>query len=338
MEVERRPRKVGPPLGHERQRDPVERGDLLGRVLVDRVPVGHLQRGGVLQVDLVLSRPPLAFAELAGDRGGLQAVTNLADEPLLLGPLEDVVVLDVLAVRLEVVIVLAAGPFVRVAEQVELQLRGDHREHSPFLGAFDLAAQDLPGRLRDRVPGLVADVAEHERGLFEPRQAAQGPEVGPQPHVVVAGRPAGQAVPRQGLHLDVARQEVAAGMRAVPGDLFDEEPSGDALPHQPALHVHHRGDDRVDFAARHLLVERLERQPAWGWLRHAPRLPSCARLMQMAFCLLPARGRPLQGAGVDPANGYDRGDQQRAPLERVDGDGGDRPHAHGRGAAARAER
>src|SRR5438132_11851524 len=53
---------------------------------------------------------------------------------------------------------------------------------------------------------------------------------------------------------------------------------------------------------------------------------------------LPARGRPLQGAGVDPANGYDRGDQQRAPLERVDGDGGDRPHAHGRGAAARAER
>ena len=45
-------------LRHERERAARARGDLLRRELVDHVPVGHLERLGIAQVDLVLARAP----------------------------------------------------------------------------------------------------------------------------------------------------------------------------------------------------------------------------------------------------------------------------------------
>ena len=50
------------PLGHEGHGLALEVGDLLDAVLVDRVPVGHLERLGVVQVELGLARAPLALA------------------------------------------------------------------------------------------------------------------------------------------------------------------------------------------------------------------------------------------------------------------------------------
>ena len=60
VQVTRRTHLVHRPLGHERDRPVVQRGDLLYAVLVDGVAVGHLQRLGVDQVDLVLT--PTRFA------------------------------------------------------------------------------------------------------------------------------------------------------------------------------------------------------------------------------------------------------------------------------------
>ena len=48
----------------------------LARVLVDRVPVGHLQRVGVLEVDLVLTEPRLALRELDRDPCLVDAVAD----------------------------------------------------------------------------------------------------------------------------------------------------------------------------------------------------------------------------------------------------------------------
>ena len=64
--------------------DLVERGDLLGAVLVDDVAVCHLDGGGEAQVDLVLAGAPLALAALDGDAGPVHAVADLADQPLVL--------------------------------------------------------------------------------------------------------------------------------------------------------------------------------------------------------------------------------------------------------------
>ena len=47
--------ELGVPLGHEGERRVLLRRDLLGGELVDHVAVGHLERAGVAQVDLVLA-------------------------------------------------------------------------------------------------------------------------------------------------------------------------------------------------------------------------------------------------------------------------------------------
>ena len=60
-------------------------GDLLGRVLVDGVAVGHLERLGVEQVDLVLALAGLALGELDGHARGLHAVADVADDVLIPG-------------------------------------------------------------------------------------------------------------------------------------------------------------------------------------------------------------------------------------------------------------
>jgi hypothetical protein len=74
---------------------PVEVGDLLRAVLVDHVVVGHRERVGEAEVDLVLARPRLALRRLHLDARAVHAVPDLADEVLVVGRGEDVVVEDV---------------------------------------------------------------------------------------------------------------------------------------------------------------------------------------------------------------------------------------------------
>ena len=94
-------REVVAPLGHEGDGLALQVRDLLDGVLQDGVAVGHLQRIGVADVDLFLARPPLALGVLDRDAGPLQPAADGAHHALLLGGLQDVVVLDVGAGRLQ---------------------------------------------------------------------------------------------------------------------------------------------------------------------------------------------------------------------------------------------
>ena len=105
---------------------PCRVGDLLHAVLVERVAIRHLDGLGVAQVDLLLPAPPLALRELDRHGGRLHPVADGADEPLLLGGLEDVVVLEVLGDRRQPVVALRARLLERLLEQVELELGRDH--------------------------------------------------------------------------------------------------------------------------------------------------------------------------------------------------------------------
>ena len=71
VDVEARPGVVVVRLGHERRRLAVLVGDLLDRVLEDEVDVGHLDRGLVREVDLVLALAGLALGELDREPGAL---------------------------------------------------------------------------------------------------------------------------------------------------------------------------------------------------------------------------------------------------------------------------
>src|SRR6185503_16456944 len=117
---------------------------------------------------LLLAGAPLALAALDPDAGAQHAVADVAVDPLLLGGLEDVVVLGVIADRLEVRVALLLGDLVRVLEEDELELRGDQHAVAGGGGTLYLTLEDAARRLLDRVAGMVDEITEDERRLLEP--------------------------------------------------------------------------------------------------------------------------------------------------------------------------
>ena len=145
------------------------------------------------------------------------------------------------------------------AREVESEARGR--------GPFDLALQDAAGRHLDRRSFLVEQVAQHERGLLEPRDAADGREVGLGGHVAVTLGPVRERVPRQHVHLAVDGKQVVARVQRLGAALHVVDPvgAGDPLADEAALQVGERDEDRVDLAgADRLSEQRSVQHPARG--------------------------------------------------------------------------
>src|SRR5262249_5641788 len=189
VQVEARAGLAHVPLRHERDRDALLVRDLLRAVLVDDVVVGRRDRLAVAKVDLLLPRAPLALATLDDDSRSQHAVADLAADELLLARLQDVVVLGVRADRLEAAISLPAGALVGVAEEDELELRGDQHPEAQRRRPLDLAPENAAGRLLDRPVTVVLHVAEDEGRPLEPRDAAHRREVADRVEVLVARPP-----------------------------------------------------------------------------------------------------------------------------------------------------
>ena len=229
--------------------EPLLHGDLLGDLLVDHVAVRHLQEVGEAHVDLVLAGAPLALGELHRHTRAGEMPADRADQPLHLRALQHVVVLDVPAERLEVLEVLALRRLVGLAEHEELQLGSAHGHDTHRRGAFQLALENGPRRHVNQCAGLfIVHVAEHQRRPLQPGSAAQRRQIGFAVHVTVAVGPRREAVAGHRVHLHVARQEVIAGMHAVPEHLVAEERAADALAHQPAVEVGEGGEHGIDLA------------------------------------------------------------------------------------------
>ncbi len=78
--VHRRPGMLGERLGHERRPHSVAQRDLFDDVAEGHHVVGHRQRIGVAQVDLLLARRTLVVAELHRDAHLLERVDGVAAE------------------------------------------------------------------------------------------------------------------------------------------------------------------------------------------------------------------------------------------------------------------
>ena len=257
VDVARRadPRVVG--LRHERHRAPVQVRDLLRAVLVDDVVVGHRQRVGVAEVDLLLAGPRLALRGLDADARAVHPVADLAQQRLVVGRREDVVVEDVRHRRRQVAVALRVRLLVRLAQQVELELRADHHVEPERARPLDLRAQHLARRRTHRRAVVPLDVAEDERRRLEPRDPPQRRQIRRQVEVAVPALPRRELVARHRVHLHVEREQVVAALGAVPVlDLLEEEVSVQALAEQPPLHVGERHDHRVDRLIRAQLLER----------------------------------------------------------------------------------
>src|SRR5271169_2062766 len=133
-------------LGHKRNRHPLERSDLLGPVLVDRVLVGRPEGVRVAVIDLVLAEVALALRVLAEHPRGFHAVADAPDQRLHARGAEERVV-DVVKVRgLELAVALVPGLLVGVAEDDELELGSGVCYPASLREARELALQNLTGR------------------------------------------------------------------------------------------------------------------------------------------------------------------------------------------------
>ncbi len=145
MDVARRSALVHRVLGHERDRTSELAGDLLGAVLVDDVAIGHLERVGVAQVDLVLARTGFPFRELDRDARVVHAVADRPDDVLVACRLQDVVVLHVRCVIGQAAELFRPRLLVRLFEEVELELGAALDLVAQRRGPLELAAQHLAG-------------------------------------------------------------------------------------------------------------------------------------------------------------------------------------------------
>ena len=146
-------------------------------------------------------------------------------------------------------------------EQVELELRADHRLVAQRACALDLGIEHLPRRRPDGRAITPTDVTEHERSPLQPGNTTQRLEIGPHREVAVSLLPACDRVAGNRIHLHVEREQVVTALDTVVGDVLVEEVLRmDALAHQPALHVRERDDDGVDRPGLDLAFQLVERQ------------------------------------------------------------------------------
>ena len=129
MDVAARSGAVLRELRHERHGEPRLLGHFLQALFEDDVPIGHLQRLGISDVQLVLPESPLAFRALDRHAGLLQMPPHRGRERLRPRALENVVVLQIPARRLQAAVLALRRLPIAVLKDVVFQLgRRDGRE------------------------------------------------------------------------------------------------------------------------------------------------------------------------------------------------------------------
>ena len=214
----------------------------------------------VREVDLVLAAAGLALGELHRQPGVAKSTADRPDDALLLGRLQDVVVLDVGRRRRQRAVVGAVGVVVALPEEEELDLAAALDDEPGVGGGGHLALQDAPRReLHRRCRVDVDEVDDHHRRLVQPRQVADRRRVDDAAHVAVALVVARPAETRQRRVVEVAGDEVVAVLRPVRDDGVEEELAVGALADHPPEVVGEHGEHRVDVAAVDVGTQRVQR-------------------------------------------------------------------------------
>ena len=304
-----------PRLGHEGGRQPGLGRQLLDRVLVERVPIRHLERIGVAEVYLLLAEAPFGLRELDLDADVIEVAAHGLQERLVLGRLQNVIVAAIGRGRVEALIVLVPGGLEAVLEQEKFQLGRAFDAEAERRRFLDLTLEDCARRDGDgcaRV--LIAQIAQHHRGLVMPGHAMEGREIGCVVAIVISGVPAGQREAGARVHVHVDDEDVERTMQALIAERrLQEGAAGDALAHQAAPDVGRRAHHGVDVAARDQRfdarsVERVHAVLS-DRLEIAVELPGRHRLGEMTLPEVPLH-RARQGKVLDERIAQERARQR----------------------------
>ena len=142
MKVTARSRPVRSELRHERHAQAHLFRHFLQTLLVDHMPVRHLQRLGVAHVQLVLPESPFPLGVFDGHAGVFQMVTHGACVGFGARALQDVIVLQIPAGGLHAAITLLGSRAVAIAEEVVLELGSGKAREAQASRRLNLPAQD----------------------------------------------------------------------------------------------------------------------------------------------------------------------------------------------------
>ena len=93
----------------------------------------------------------------------------------------------------------------------------------------------------------IHQIANHQRGSFQPTGAAQRAQVGRHVKIAVAACPVGQPITGHGLHLHVDGEQVVAAVCAVTCGSLQKELGVESLAHLPSVEVGEAEQHRVDL-------------------------------------------------------------------------------------------
>src|SRR5579884_3667826 len=97
MDMARAPGFTTKRLGHEGNTLSVKICDVLRTMLEDRMAIGHRERVGISDVDLVLAAAPFAFGVFDRNAGSDHLIPHVAQRRFVAAGLEDMVVYPVTA-------------------------------------------------------------------------------------------------------------------------------------------------------------------------------------------------------------------------------------------------
>jgi hypothetical protein len=188
-------------------------------MLEEDVAVGHRQRLGMADVDLVLADAAFALGRFAGDAIGRHGGAHRRQERLGEAGVEDVVVGMAVVEWGQVAVVAGKGLGIGGAVEVELQLRSERRGKAVPGQACDLSRQDVSHRLLIGRAVGAQGVGQKESGVGLGRQGEARRRQRPQDAVVEAGVIAGDGKVAVRPVVDAGHQEIVRHRHAGAADL-----------------------------------------------------------------------------------------------------------------------
>ena len=162
MYMARIARVIVVPLGHKGYRTTLLPRYLLAGVLHDYVPIRHLQRFGIANVDLLLTGTGLALTVLDRHSSALQTNADRPHDFFFLGGLEDVIVLVVMTGSRQASVAAPVGRLKAVIEQVKLKFGCHEGLETHICQTSYLLSQHSSGRMGHFFMGvMIKNVAKY---------------------------------------------------------------------------------------------------------------------------------------------------------------------------------
>ncbi len=195
------PRPIRVPFRQKGQCAPARPGNFLTGVFDKGMIVSGIQGIGVMHIDFFLARIRLTLGIFNGDTGTLQACADRPHDMLFLRGLEDVVILIIVADRLQPAIAAFRRFLIGGFEQEEFQLCRHECLKPHILQARHLLFQNSAGGMGDIIMVMILHIAQNQGSSLQPGNMTQCRQIRLESVITIACGPIGRRIALNRFHL-----------------------------------------------------------------------------------------------------------------------------------------